>query len=147
MPAKKTLTKEQLERRRAASRAYYRKHKQECLERSKEYKRRHNYMAIPGEKIPYSAEEIAAIEERYEHKDRFTREELELLVRQLAKRYNRSVCGIWSWIRVHFGNYVSPTEKKRRAYSKMLGLKASGQWDYRYNCPASHVKFIPKRSW
>lgn len=108
------------------------------------YEKRHNYMAVPGEKMPeYSEEELNAIEEYKEAQTTEERREKRILLKHLAKKYGRSFVGFMNKIHRLYGNYVSPTQRKRNKYRHDLELKAAGLWDWNHNCPTAHTQFIP----
>jgi len=112
-------------------------------EYSQEYRKKHNYMAVPGERNPYTSEEIEKMEERLENidEDKVTKEEMGVLVRQIAEEFGRSIDGIWNWIyRNHSGKYRTPAQKKQKEYQKILKLKAEGKWDFSNNCPKPGVR-------
>lgn len=98
-------------------------------EYAREYERKHNYMAIPGDTdMPeYSTEEIHDIENG-------------MLLKDIAEKYGRSFAGVSSKKVRMSTKYLSPNDKKKKEYRRILGLKAEGRWDFSNQCE------IPKKA-
>ncbi len=95
---------------------------------SREYCNKHNYMDCPGDtKMPeYSSEEIEDIESG-------------MLLRDVAKKYGRSFCGVSDKKYRMSDAYKTPMQIEREKYRHVLQLKASGDWDFIHNCQKKNI--------